>query len=58
MMLFEIIANMLKIIENPKHKNYEEFIEWLGEEFDPEYFNINEVNNLLKEKNFGCIEFY
>ncbi len=49
---------MLKIIENPKHKNYEEFIEWLGEEFDPEYFNINEVNNLLKEKNFGCIEFY
>lgn len=51
-------ANMLEIIKNPKHKNYEEFIEWLGEEFDPEYFNINEVNNLLKEKNFGCIEFY
>jgi len=30
-------------------------MEWLGEEFDPDYFNINEVNKLLKQKDFGCI---
>ena len=31
-------------ILNPSHVEYEETIEWLGEEFDPEHFDPKEVN--------------
>jgi len=47
--------DLLKVIKDKKHDEYEEMMEWLGEEFDPDYFNINEVNKLLKQKDFGCI---
>lgn len=36
--------NILEIIKNPSHVEYEETIEWLGEEFDPEHFDPKEVN--------------
>ncbi|MBU4487172.1 MAG: plasmid pRiA4b ORF-3 family protein [Candidatus Delongbacteria bacterium] len=35
--------DMLDIIRDPKNKEYEETIDWLGGDFDPEYFNIDEV---------------
>jgi hypothetical protein len=47
-------AEMVKTLKNPKHKEYESIIEWLGEDFDPEYFDKNNVNELLKRKNYGC----
>ena len=47
--------NLLEILKNPADDEYESYIEWLGGEFDPEYFDINEVNELLKEEDFGCI---
>lgn len=50
-------ANMLEILEQPDHEEYKNMIEWLGEEFDPEYFDKDLVNVLLKEKNYGCNEF-
>ncbi len=31
--------NLLTIIKNPKHEEYEDRIEWLGSEFDPEKFD-------------------
>ena len=49
-------TDMLKILRQPDHEEYESFIEWLGDEFDPDYFNKDEVNDLLKEKDYGCIE--
>jgi hypothetical protein len=33
-----------KIIKDPLHEEYEEMLEWLGGELDPEYFDVNEVN--------------
>ena len=33
----------LRIIENPKHEEYKEMLEWVGGEFDPEYFNADDV---------------
>lgn len=36
--------NILDVIKNPGHVEYEETIEWLGEEFDPEHFDPKEVN--------------
>ncbi len=47
--------DLLEIISNTKHKEYKETITWLGGKFDPEYFNINKTNQLLMEKDFGCI---
>ncbi|MDP2422934.1 MAG: plasmid pRiA4b ORF-3 family protein [Bacteroidales bacterium] len=48
-------ANMLEILIQPDHEEYENYIEWLGDEFDPEFFDIDEVNELLSEKDYGCI---
>jgi len=47
-------ADMLEILKNPAHPEYKEFVDWLDEDFDPEYFDKEEVNESLKEKNFGC----
>jgi hypothetical protein len=35
--------NLLKAIRNPKHKQYGELLEWVGE-FDPEAFSVEEIN--------------
>ncbi len=48
---------LLEIISNPKDEEYKDLIEWLGDDFDPEYFDIEEVNEMLKEKNYGCLTF-
>ncbi|HEW91988.1 MAG TPA: plasmid pRiA4b ORF-3 family protein [Thermotogaceae bacterium] len=50
-------SNMLEILKDPDHEEYESYIEWLGEKFDPEDFNKDEVNELLREKDYGCIKF-
>lgn len=49
-------SDMLEILKQPDHEEHESFIEWLGDEFDPEYFDKDEVNELLREKDYGCIE--
>jgi len=41
--------NMLKILKQPDHEEYETYIEWLGEDFDPEDFDLESVNKILKK---------
>jgi hypothetical protein len=48
-------SDMLKILINPGHPEYANFIEWLGGQFDPKYFNKDEVNKLLRRRNFGML---
>jgi hypothetical protein len=36
-------AELLEIIANPNHEEYEGMLRWLGGEFDPEHFDIKEV---------------
>jgi len=48
-------SDMLKILKQPGHEEYESYIEWLGDVFDPEYFDKDEINEMLKKKDFGCI---
>ncbi len=50
-------SDMLQILKQPKHEEYESTIEWIGEDFDPEYFDENEVNKLLKKRNYGCVSY-
>jgi hypothetical protein len=41
-------TDMIEILKNPDHKEYESYKEWLGDEFDTEYFDIDSVNNILR----------
>jgi len=40
-------GDFLKAIQNPKHEQHEELLEWAGGEFDPEDFDIEAVNEEL-----------
>jgi hypothetical protein len=46
----------LEIIKDKKHEDYEEIAEWMGPDFDPDYFDLDDTNKALAQKNFGCIE--
>ena len=41
--------DMLEIIKNPKHPEYNDTMEWLGGEFDPNVFDLDETNQILKK---------
>lgn len=38
----------LEAIRDPNHVDHEHYLEWYGGDFDPEAFNLEEVNNLLR----------
>lgn len=40
-------ANMLEILKDPEHDDYEEYADWVGDDFDPEYFNLEKTNTRL-----------
>jgi hypothetical protein len=40
--------DLLQAFKDPKHKGHESTIEWLGEEFDPEAFNLEKTNAALR----------
>jgi hypothetical protein len=42
-------AEFLKAIADPSHPEHEEFKEWVGGDFDPQLFDIEEVNGMLLE---------
>jgi len=48
--------NMLQILQEPKHEEYDSYLEWLGGDYDPEEFDIEFVNELLAEEDYGCEE--
>ena len=39
---------LLEVLSSPSHPEYEERMEWLGEEFNPEFFDLDAVNKKLK----------
>ncbi len=41
--------DLLDIIRDPKHEQYEYMLEWLGEGFDPESFDMGRVNTYLRK---------
>jgi hypothetical protein len=40
--------HLLEVLRDPKHEEYEATREWLGGHFDPEAFDLEEVNQMLK----------
>ena len=39
----------LEAISDPSHPEHEEMREWLGDDFDPEHFDLAQTNDLLRE---------
>lgn len=42
-------ANLLEVIMDPKHEEYEDMMEWLGGKFDPEAFDRDRINKYLRK---------
>ena len=40
--------DLLEIIKDPDNKEYEEMMDWLGGEFDPESFDLDSINQRLR----------
>jgi hypothetical protein len=40
-------GNMLAILKDPKHPEYESMTEWIGPKFNPEFFDIKAINKRL-----------
>ena len=40
-------ASLLEAIRDPEHPEHDEMVEWVGDEFDPEAFDLDEVNREL-----------
>ncbi|MBC8181572.1 plasmid pRiA4b ORF-3 family protein [candidate division KSB1 bacterium] len=47
--------NLLEVIADPNHEEYNELMEWLGVKFHPEKFDKNKVNEMLKADHYGLI---
>ena len=41
--------DLLQALKDPKHEGNESAMEWLGEEFDPEAFDIEKANKFLRK---------
>ena len=39
---------LLEAIHDPNHPQHEECLEWVGDSFDPEAFDLDEVNRKLR----------
>ncbi|MGR3278877.1 IS1096 element passenger TnpR family protein [Acaryochloris marina NIES-2412] len=49
-------AHLLRVLKNPRHSQYEERLEWLGSDFDPKAFDLEEVNQALREFEAGAVD--
>jgi len=41
-------AELLKVIKDKKHPEHDDMMEWLDEEYDPQYFDLEEINQRLR----------
>jgi len=45
--------NFLEAIHDPDHDEHDEYLTWIGGEFDPDAFDLTEVNNQLRSMGRG-----
>ena len=43
----------LEAIKDPNHEEHQEMLDWIGGSFDPDEFDLQEVNRALKGKRSG-----
>jgi hypothetical protein len=39
--------NLLEAIRDPAHKEHEDMLDWVGADYDPEAFSVDDVNRRL-----------
>jgi hypothetical protein len=44
-----VYAGFLEAIGDPDHPEHEDYLEWIGGEFDPEEFDLEETNEMLRK---------
>lgn len=44
---------LLIILNNPKHPEYQDYLDWLGKPFIPEAFDATKITFKLRKRNFG-----
>ena len=44
---------MLEALKDPKHERHEDFTDWIGDSFDPERFDLDEINAELAKLRSG-----
>ena len=42
-------AEFLDTVSDPEHPEHDEMLDWIGEGFDPDHFDLDEVNGLLQK---------
>ena len=42
--------NLLEALQNPRHPEYQELLEWVGGDYNPEKFSIEAINRILHGK--------
>jgi hypothetical protein len=42
------VATLLKVVKNPKHKEHQATLDWLGGPFDPGHFDLQKINAELR----------
>jgi len=42
-------AEFLEAIQNPDHPEHESMLEWIGGEFDSEFFDLDAINRMLRQ---------
>ena len=47
--------DLLEALAAPGKAEHKEMLDWLGDDFDPEYINIKKINMMLKRKDYGCL---
>jgi hypothetical protein len=40
---------MLRAIEDPGHEEHDEYLEWVGDDFDPEEFDLATTNVIFQK---------
>lgn len=48
--------NLIEIMNDPKHPEHKDMADWIGDVFEPEVFDIDMVNEMLEEDDFGCFD--
>ncbi|MBI5477547.1 MAG: plasmid pRiA4b ORF-3 family protein, partial [Deltaproteobacteria bacterium] len=41
-------AALMSVLKNPKHEEYEERREWVGDDYDPDFFALDAINDALR----------
>jgi Plasmid pRiA4b ORF-3-like protein len=46
-------AELLKALKDPSHPEHEDILEWIGEDYDPSFFDLEAVNQQLAPRRGG-----